>query len=158
MISAPQTLSAEDELIDFDCSEESLSIWLQRNALKNHKNGASKVFVIKMDGKVIGYYCLSAGSIVHIEAPKALTRNAPNPLPIILLGRLAIDKNHKAKGLGGLLLKDAINRSLSLAQNLGVVALVAHALNNSAKEFYLQYGFIQSPLAPMTLILPLKNF
>ena len=153
----PMPLEVADDLVGFDCGEESLNHWLQRTAHNNHKSGASRVFTIKEKGQVIGYYCLAAGSIARVAAPKKLIRNSPDPLPIILLGRLAIDNRYKGQGLGGFLLRDAILRSISLTQNLGVVALVAHALNQSAKEFYLQYGFLESPLSDMTLILPLKN-
>jgi predicted GNAT family N-acyltransferase len=155
--SGPMPLEIGDDLIGFDCGEDSLNQWLQRTAHKNHKSGASRVFTIKDNAQVIGYYCLAAGSIARVDAPKKMVRNSPDPLPIILLGRLAIDNRYKGQGLGGFLLRDAILRSTFLAKNIGVVAIIAHALNQSAKEFYLQYGFLESPLSDMTLILPLKN-
>lgn len=157
IINGPMPLELADNISGFDCGVSSLNQWLARTANKNQKSGASRTFTIKDDECVIGFYCLAAGSIARIGTPKKLQRDAPDPLPIVLLGRLAIDNRHKGRGLGAALLRDAILRSIALAQNIGVVAIVAQALNQSAKEFYMQYGFLESPLSPLTVILPLQN-
>lgn len=156
-ISSPVALSSHHELVNFDSSEPSLDEWLKKRALKNQASGASRCFVICHDKKVIGYYSLSAGAISHEAAPKTMRRNMPDPLPILLLGRLAIDKNYHNKGLGSALLRDAMIRAVSIAGDAGVFAILVHALSEQAKRFYLSRGFVESPLQPMTLIMTLET-
>lgn len=104
----PILISSEHELNDFDSGESSLNEWLKKRALKNQASGGSRCFILCNGKKVIGYYTLSAGAIHHDTAPKAMRRNMPDPLPVLLLGRLAIDKNYHNKGLGSALLRDAM--------------------------------------------------
>lgn len=156
-LSAPSSISIEHDLSDFDSGEESLNEWLKKRAFKNQLSGASRCFVICDEKKVIGYYCLSAGAISHQTAPKAMSRNMPNPLPIILLGRLAIDKRYHNKGLGSALLRDAMLRAVNIANDAGVFAILVHALSDEAKKFYLSRGFVESPLQAMTLIMTLET-
>ena len=106
---------------------------------------------------VVGYYSLSAGAISHEAAPKAMRRNMPDPLPLLLLGRLAIDKHHHNRGLGSALLRDAMIRAVTVASGAGVFAILVHALSPEAKQFYLSRGFVESPLQPMTLIMTLET-
>ncbi|MCT8351798.1 GNAT family N-acetyltransferase [Photorhabdus kayaii] len=117
-ISAPEILMAEHNINDFYCQNETLNEWLSCRALKNNKLGASRTFVIcKEDTKdVIGYYCLSAGSINHIESTPSLKRNMPDPIPVVLLGRLAVDVEYQGKKLGALLLQDAWKRVASTTE------------------------------------------
>ncbi|PHM35958.1 GNAT family N-acetyltransferase [Xenorhabdus innexi] len=156
-ISAPELLTADHNLSDFYCQHETLNEWLARRALKNNKLGASRTFVICKKGTkdVIGYYCLSAGSIHHIDAIPALKRNMPNPIPVILLGRLAVDIKYQGQKLGALLLQDACKRVASTAEQIGISAIIVHALDENARMFYSRLGFTQSPLEPYTLMLPL---
>ena len=156
-ISSPIPIDENNDCSNFDCGEGSLNYWLKNRALKKQKSCASSVFVIEENNQIIGFYCLAAGAISHAEVPKKLSRNTPAPLPIILLGRLAVDNRYKGQGIGADLLRDAIIRIIAIANNVGVVAIVTHALNDNAKSFYMQYGFIESNIAEMTLILPLKN-
>jgi GNAT superfamily N-acetyltransferase len=152
-LTPPEPITADHALADFDCGEPSLNEWLKKRALKNHSGGASRCFVVCNGKTVIGYYCLSAGAISHEAAPKAMRRNMPNPLPVLLLGRLAIDRHHHNQGIGQALLRDAMLRSVSIASNAGVFALLVHALTEQAKRFYLSRGFVASPLQPMTLMM-----
>ncbi len=153
----PEPISAKHILANFDCGEISLNHWLQKRALKNHFIGASRCFVL-CDGKeVIGYYSLSAGAIDHESAPKRMRRNMPDPLPVLLLGRLAIDQKYHHQGLGQALLRDALLRAVTVSSDTGVFALIVHALSDSAKQFYLSRGFVESPLQPMTLIMTLET-
>ncbi len=147
----------EHELGDFDSGESSLDEWLKKRALKNHASGASRCFVVCIDKKVVGYYSLSAGAICHESAPKNMRRNMPDPLPVLLLGRLAIDKNHHNKGLGSALLRDAMIRVVGVASDTGVFAILVHALSEQAKRYYMSRGFVESPLQPMTLIMTLET-
>lgn len=156
-LSPPAPISAEHELVNFDSSEPSLDDWLKKRALKNQASGASRCFVLCRDQKVIGYYSLSAGAISHESTPKTMRRNMPDPLPVLLLGRLAIDKQYHNKGLGSALLRDAMIRAVSVASNAGVFAILVHALSEHARRFYLSRGFVESPLQAMTLIMTLET-
>ncbi len=156
-LTLPILLSIEHDVEDFSSGEPSLDDWLKKRALKNQLTGASRCFVISRFNKVIGYYALSAGAISHENAPKTMRRNMPNPLPIILVGRLAIDENYHNKGLGSALLRDAMIRSLNIAGNAGVFAILVHAISENAKKFYLSRGFVESPIQPMTLFMTLET-
>ena len=156
-LTSPAPISAEHVLDDFDCGVASLDEWLKKRALRNHASGASRCFVVCQGAKVVGYYSLAAGAIGHDLAPKAMRRNMPNPLPVLLLGRLAIDKRHHNQGLGSALLRDAMCRAVGVAGNAGVFAILLHAISDQAKQFYLSRGFHESPLQPMTLLMTLNT-
>ncbi len=156
-LSSPTSILIDHELVDFNSGEPSLDDWLKKRALKNQLSGASRCFVVCNSKKVIGYYSLSAGAISHEAAPKTMRRNMPDPLPVLLLGRLAIDKNHHNNGLGSALLRDAMIRAVSIADDIGVFAILVHALSEQAKRFYLSRGFVASPLQPMTLMMTLET-
>jgi GNAT superfamily N-acetyltransferase len=141
----------------FDSGEPSLDEWLKRRALRNQASDASRCFVICEERTVIGYYCLSAGGIGRAAAPKRLQRDMPEQLPVLLLGRLAIDRRYHNRGLGTALLRDAMLRAIHVAGDTGVFALLVHALNEPAKQFYLSRGFVQSPLQAMTLFMTLAT-
>jgi GNAT superfamily N-acetyltransferase len=153
----PAPITDKRELSNFDCGELSLNEWLKRRALKNHSAGASRCFVLCSGMDVIGYYSLSAGAISHEAAPKAMRRNMPDPLPVLLLGRLAVDKRYHNQGIGQALLRDAMLRAVNVSGDAGVFALLVHALSDPAKQFYLSRGFVESPLQPMTLFMTLET-
>jgi len=156
-LSPPELLTGEHVLDSFECGEPSLDDWLKRRAIGNQASDASRCFVICEERTVIGYYCLSAGGIGRGTAPKTLQRNMPEQLPVLLLGRLAIDRRHHNCGLGSALLRDAMLRAVHIADDTGVFALMVHSLSESAKQFYLSRGFVQSPLQPMTLLMTLAT-
>ncbi len=153
----PQPLAVHHNVDDFRSGEPSLDEWLRRRALKNQANGSSRTYVVTEDDAVLGYYCLAAGAIGHADAPGNLKRNRPDPIPVIVLGRLAIHEDHHQRGLGTALLRDAILRTLQAAEVAGVAALLVHALSEQARRFYLSRGFVESPIQPMTLCLPLST-
>lgn len=160
VLSAPEPLIDHHQLADFDSGEPSLDDWLKRRAAKNQANGSSRTYVVcegPAQDRVIGYYCLAAGAIGHAEAPSAMKRNRPDPVPVLVLGRLAIHKDHHQKGIGTALLNDAIRRALQAADIAGVTALLVHAISEQARRFYLSRGFIESPIRPMTLCLMLAT-
>jgi GNAT superfamily N-acetyltransferase len=157
VISAPQPLGNHHRLADFECGETSLDDWLKRRAAKNQANGSSRTYVVCEHDTVIGYYCLAAGAIGHADAPASMKRNRPDPVPVLMLGRLAIQKDHHQKGIGTALLNDAIRRAIEAANIAGVTALLVHAISEQAKRFYLSRGFIESPVKPMTLCLMLAT-
>lgn len=157
-LSVPQPLAATHQLAEFECGESALDDWLKRRALSNHLSGASRTFVVADPaGRVFGYYALAAGAVSHHDATGSVKRNMPDPVPVMVLARLAVV--HRAQGikLGGALLQDAVNRSLAVSQQAGVRAVLVHALHDRAKQFYEHYGFQVSPLHPMTLMLRLAG-
>ena len=157
IISAPQPLADGHQLADFDSGEPWLDDWLKRRAAKNQANGSSRTYVVCEGQAVIGYYCLAAGAIGRAEAPSAIKRNRPDPIPVLVLGRLAIHKDHHQKGIGTALLRDAILRAIQAAEIAGITALLVHAISEQAKRFYRSRGFIESPIKPMTMCLMLAT-
>jgi GNAT superfamily N-acetyltransferase len=157
-LSPPQPLAPGHHLEDFACGERVLDDWLQRRALGNQFTGASRTFVVvDEDQRVLGFYALAAGAIALHEATGAVRRNMPDPIPVMVLGRLAVDRRAQGRGLGPALLKDAVHRAISVSRNTGVRALLVHALHEKAKNFYEHYGFKASPQQPMTLMLRLDR-
>ncbi len=155
-VTAPEPLTAQHDRTSFDCGAPSLNDWLQKRALKNAASGASQSFVVCENQEVIGYYALATGSVARQEAPGNVRRSMPDPIPVIVLGRLAVDLKWQGSGIGPGLLKDAVIRAVSVAQQVGVRALLVHALDEKAKGFYTLHGFIESPMDSMTLMLSLK--
>lgn len=157
-LAAPQPLSVGHGLDGFACGEAVLDDWLHRRALANQLGGGSRTFVV-LDGlgQVRGYYALAAGAVSHRLATGAVRRNMPDPVPVLVLGRLAVDRQVQGMGLGAALLQDAVRRALTVAQHAGVRALLVHALHERARDFYLNYGFSLSPIDPMTLMLRLDT-
>ena len=153
---APEALALGHDFTEFDCGEPELNDWLKRRALANQSNGASRTFVVT-DGKrrVLGFYALAAGAVAHRDATGSVRRNMPEPIPVMVLARLAVDGSAQGGKLGACLLKDAVQRSVNVAQDTGVRALLVHALNESAKRFYEHYGFSPSPAHAMTLMMRL---
>ena len=156
-VTAPEPISEAHLIESFSCGVPVLDEWLKHRALKNEVSGASRTFVICQDRQVVGYYTLTTGSVEHRDAPGKIRRNMPNPIPVMVLGRLAIDQQWQQTGLGQGLLKDALLRSLSVSKHAGVRALLVHALSEDAKKFYAHSGFLESPLDPMTLMIALQD-
>lgn len=153
---APQPLSAKHRLEEFACGEPSLDDWLRRRALLNQATGASRTFVVTDDsGHVLAYYALAAGAVSQQASPGNIRRNMPDPIPVMVLARLAVDQRLHGQRIGGALLQDALHRAISVAQHIGVRALLVHALDERARQFYTHYGFVPSPANPLTLMLPL---
>ena len=156
-ITPPEPITTAHNVESFACGVPVLDEWLKRRALKNESSGASRTFVVCSNDQVIGYYALATGSVGHRDTPGKVRRNMPDPIPVIVLGRLAIDERWQHAGLGRSLLRDAILRTLSVSQQAGVKALLVHTLSEDAKQFYLRNGFLESPLDPMTLIISLQD-
>lgn len=155
---APVPLTSLHQLNDFACGEPSLDEWLKRRALANQASGATRTFVAVDDHqRVMGYYALANGAVAHQEATRSVRRNMPDPVLVIILARLAVDTRAQGSKLGGGLLQDALYRCVLVSQNSGVRAMLVHALNERARQFYVHYGFVQSPVHPMTLMLPISQ-
>lgn len=156
LLSAPQPLAAIHKIDEFECGETILDEWLKRRAMTNHLSGASRTFVVTdVNNRVFGYYALAAGAVSHQISTSSVRRNMPDPIPVMVLARLAVDRQVQGNKLGAALLKDAFVRVKLVAQNTGVRELLVHALHDRAKQFYEYYGFQASPLHPMTLMLRL---
>lgn len=161
---APESIQDYHHLESFCSGEPSLDKWLQQRALKNEILGASRTFVVSIeegsteDNKkaVVGFYTLSAGSVAHSQVSSKTKRNMPNPLPVLVLGRLAVDNQSQGYGLGASLLQDAVLRSKAAAEYIGAKALLVHALSEEAKGFYEKFGFQASPIDNRILLLLLN--
>ena len=150
----PEPLSGSHRLDDFDCGEATLDDWLKRRAMVNQSSGASRSFVVAdPQARVVGYYALAAGAVSHPLATSKVRRNRPDPVPVMVLARLAVDRRCQGVKLGASLLQDAVQRTLVVAQHAGVRALLVHALHDKAKQFYEHCGFQASPAHPMMLML-----
>lgn len=157
-LKAPQPLAVNHLLDGFDCGEGVLDDWLKRRAMTNQLSGASRTFVVAdKEGRVFGYYAIAAGAVAHQQATSAVRRNMPDPIPVMVLARLAVDRQAQGIKLGASLLQDAVNRVVVVSQSVGVRALLVHALDDRAKAFYAHYGFQESPQHPMTLMLRLNT-
>ena len=157
-LGSPESLAASHRLDDFECGEAVLDDWLKRRALVNQSSGASRTFVVAdQDGRVCGYYAMAAGAVSHQLATSGVRRNMPDPVPVMVLARLAVDRRAQGQHLGASLLQDAVNRAVAVSQSAGVRALLVHALHEKAKQFYEHYGFQSSPTHPMTLMLRLGS-
>lgn len=155
---APQPLLPSHRCDGFACSEPELDAWLMRRALANQLSGASRTFVV-VDAQqaVVGYYALAAGAVSHQMATPAVRRNMPDPVPVMVLARLAVDQRAQGLKLGASLLQDAVKRCALVSQHAGIRALLVHALHDQAKQFYEHYGFQASPVHPLTLLLRLQQ-
>lgn len=156
-ISPPEPLQASHRLNGFDCGVTVLNTWLTQQALKNERSGASRSYVVCDEQQVIGYYALSTGGVEHAGLPGKLRRNMPDPIPVLVLGRLAVDSRWQSHHIGRGLLKNAVLRVCMVAEHVGVSALLVHCISEQAKRYYLQHGFVESLIDPMTLLLRLKD-
>lgn len=156
-INPPEKLSPEHDLAQFQCGEAVLDDWLRRRALQNQESGASRTYVVCVERRVVGYYALAVGAVAHIAAPGRVRRNMPDPIPVMVLGRLAVDRRLQGQGIGPALLRDAVLRTLQAAEIAGIRAILVHAISEEAKRFYEKWGFIAAPMDPMTLMITVSE-
>jgi len=155
---APQPLLPTHRCDGFASSEPELDAWLMRRAYANQLGGASRTFVVvDAQDAVMGYYALAAGAVSHQVATSAVRRNMPDPVPVMVLARLAVDQRAQGHKLGASLLQDAVKRCALVSQHAGIRAVLVHALHDRAKQFYEHYGFQASPVHPLTLLLQLQQ-
>lgn len=156
-VTAPQHIETHHDSAAFDCGEPELNDWLRLQALKNEASGASRTYVIRSDGRVVGYYVLATGAVARARATGKVRRQMPDPIPVMIIGRLAIDGRYQGRGLGYGLLRDALLRTLQVAEQTGIRAVPLHATTGEAKKFYQRAGFQESPLDPMTMMITIAN-
>lgn len=158
LLAAPQALLQQHRFDAFKCGEPALDDWLKRRAHANQLTGASRTFVVVDENQeIFGYYAMAVGAVAHQVATGSIRRNMPDPIPVMVLARLAVDFRAQGIKLGASLLQDAVDRTLVVALNAGVRALLVHAINERARQFYEHYGFQASPVHPMTLMLRLGS-
>jgi GNAT superfamily N-acetyltransferase len=150
----PRPLATGDVLSEFRCGVEALDSWLRGYARNNDRSGGSRTMVsVTTEGRVAGYYCLSASSLVREEAPQQLARRAPDPIPVVLIGRLAVDQDFAGHGLGTALLQHAVLQAISAAEIIGMRAILVHALTDEVIPFYERFGFERFPGSSRALYL-----
>lgn len=156
-LSPPEPLADHHEIEEFNSGEASLDGWLRRRARANQVSGASRTFVVCEGKKVIGYYALASGAVTVETAPGRFRRNMPDPIPVAVLARLAVDHGWQGKGLGRAMFRDAARRVAQAADAIGIRGIVVHAISAEAKKFYLALGFDPSPREPMMLMVTLPD-
>lgn len=151
-LSPPAPLADHHLLSDFDSGVPSLDYWLRRRARANQASGASRTFVLCEGERVVAYYALASGAVKGTEAPGRVRRNMPDPIPVVVLGRLAIDRGLQGWGIGRALVRDALLRVAQAGELIGIHGVLVHALSDAARAFTLAVGFEPSPLDPMTMM------
>lgn len=156
-LGAPEPLADQHRVDAFDSGTPSLDDWLKKRARANQATGASRTFIVSEGAEVIAYYALASGAVSTAGAPGRFRRNIPDPIPVAVLARLAIDRAHQGKGLGRAQFQDSALRVLNAADAIGIRGMVVHAISEDAKAFYIKLGFDPSPLDPMTLMVTLAD-
>ncbi|MBC5794739.1 GNAT family N-acetyltransferase [Sphaerospermopsis sp. LEGE 00249] len=156
IIEAPQPINSSHDISQFKSKSETLNNWLKEKAFKNEGDTA-RTYVVICENKVIGYYCLASAGVYHSVAIRKVKQNAPDPVPCMIVGRLAADEQWEGQGIGSGLLRDAIFRVLQASKIVGIRCILVHAKDEAAKQFYLKHKFKPSPIEPLTLMLPLKD-
>ena len=158
-LSKVEAISESHDVGRFDCGKhKSLNDWLNRFALTNQRNESARTYVVHRNGQVVGYHSISAGSVSVEEAPERISKGlAKHPIPVILLARLAVDKDEKGTGLGKALLKDALTRIVQAADIVGARAVLVHAIDEEARSFYEHFDFEPSPINELQLMLLMKD-
>ncbi len=155
----PEPLAAQHRLEGFDCGKPALNDWLLRHARQAQGSGSAKTFVVaEDDGRVAGYFSLTLGQVDTLEAPERIRKGMGQyPLPVVILARLAVSIHDQGKGIGYGMLQDAIRRTLLIAEQAGIRAMLTHPIDGEASSFYTRFGFIASPLSEQQLLLLLKD-
>ena len=156
-LTGPAPILAHHEVADFNCGYLPLDEWLRQRALDNEASGASRTYVVTSDAAVVGYYALASGGVRPNEAPGRVLRNMLDPIPVMVLGSLAVDRRWQGKGIGSDMLRDAIIRTLQAAEIVGIRAILVHAIDDLAAKFYERSGFLPSPTQPLTYFLKLSE-
>ena len=156
-LTSPAPLAEHHELVEFDSGVPELDDWLRRRARANQAGGASRTFAVCEGNRVVAYYALAFGVVRTLEAPDRFKRNMPDPIPVAVPGRLAIDRTYQGRGIGRALVRDAGLRLLNAAEILGIRGVLVHAISDDARAFYEAVGFLPSLSDPMMLMIGLKD-
>ncbi len=154
----PETLGPQHRLEGFDCGKPTLTDWLLRHARQAQGSGSARTFVVSEDERVAGYFSLTVGQIDTLEAPDRIRKGMGQyPIPVVILARLAVNRLDQGRGFGIGLLQDAIRRTLLIAEQAGIRAMLTHPIDKQAARFYSRFGFVASPLREQQLVLLLKD-
>ena len=156
-LSAPEPLTDDHQIDSFDSGETVLDDWLRRRARANQATGASRTYVVCEGKRVVAYYAVASGAIAQAAAPGRFRRNMPDPIPVVVLARLAVDRNYQGRGLGRALFRDAARRVEHAAEAIGIRGIVVHAISEEARKFYIALGFDPCPAESMTLVVTLRD-
>lgn len=156
-LTAPMPLTEHHVTDGFSCGIDSLDQWLKRRSLKNQIQGASRTYVVCNETRVVAYYALASGAVTSTDATGRFRRNMPDPIPVVVLGRLAVDQALHGKGFGRSLVRDAGMRVIQAADAIGIRGMTVHALSDEDKRFYEKVGFEPSPLDPHLLMITLAD-
>jgi len=156
-LSPAAPLADHHEVDDFSSGEPSLDDWLRRRARANQASGATRTFVVCQGHKVVGYYALASGAVTVERVPGRFRRNMPDPIPVAILARLAVDQTYQGRGLGRALFRDGARRVAQAADAIGIRGIVVHAISEEALKFYVALGFDACPREPMTLVATLAD-
>jgi len=156
-VTPPTHIEEHHDLDAFDCGQPELNDWLRRQALKNEASGASRTYVTCAGAQVVAYYALATGAVARATATGKVRRQMPDPIPVMIIGRLAVDTQHQGRGIGHGLLRDALLRTLQVAKQAGIGAVLLQAMTPEAKRFYQRAGFQESPLDPMTMLIAIAD-
>jgi GNAT superfamily N-acetyltransferase len=156
---APEPLAGQHRLEGFGCGKPALNDWLLRHARQAQGSGSAKTFVVAdADERVAGYFSLTVGQVDTLEAPERIRKGMGQyPVPVVILARLAVSQEHQGRGIGVGMLQDAIRRTLVIAEQAGVRAMLTHPIDDEAARFYTRFGFVPSPLREQQLLLLLKD-
>ncbi len=156
-LSAPVPLTPNHDLSGFDCGEPTLNDWLRRRAV-NNESRFSRTYVVCDGNRVVAYFCISAGAVERAAAPGKVRRNAPDAIPVSVIGRLAVDRDYRGQGLGADILSDALRRIAIASQSIGIGAVLVHAQDEAARRFYLRCAeFIEYPEDSRSMFLPIET-
>jgi GNAT superfamily N-acetyltransferase len=149
-VTAPRPLAEADDRNEFNCGRDSLDAWFRRYALRNHLGGVSRVSVLcdTSTSVIVGFVALSAAQIEREFLPKSHQRNKPHPVPVTLLGQLAVDRRYQRQGHARSLLFFALATALRAAQEIGSFGVITHPIDEGARAFYARWGFIDLPFDP----------
>ena len=156
--SRPEPLGVEHQLEGFDCGKPALDDWLLRHARQAQGSGSAKTFVVADGARVAGYFSLTVGQVDTLDAPERIRKGMGQyPVPVVILARLAVSRQDQGRGMGFGLLQDAIRRTMLIAEQAGIRAMLTHPIDEEAAKFYARFGFIASPLSAQQLLLLLKD-
>ena len=156
-VSSPVRLTAEHKISDFESGIDQLDEWLKRRAIRNEETGASRTYVVCAGDRVVGYYAIASGAVAQENATGKIRRNMPEPVPVMVLGRLAVDRRYQSRGIGQGLLRDAVLRIVQASEIAGIRAILVHAISEEARAFYETFGFVSSPVDSMTLMITVAD-
>lgn len=157
VLSSPQPLTTEHAIEAFDSGQTVLDNWLRRRALANQSSGASRTYVVCEDKRVAAFYAIASGAIAQADVSGKFQRNMPEPIPVVVLARLAVDRAYQGRGLGRGMFRDAARRVVHAADSIGIRGIIVHAISEEARRFYITLGFDPSPVDAMTLMVTLRD-